>query len=153
NYIRAYKWASKRIATKGIVSFISNNSFIDSQSMDGLRKSWHEEFNHIYIINLRGDQRTQGELSRKEGGKIFGYGSRAGIAIVVLIKDGSSEHNIKYHSVDDYLNREEKLKLLKDNKTILSFEYENIIPNDDYDWINLRDSDYQKFIASSSEKP
>ena len=45
------------------------------------------EFSYIYIINLRGNQRTQGEESRKEGGKIFGGGSRTPVAITLLIKD------------------------------------------------------------------
>ena len=35
-----------------------------------------DEFTSIYVFNLRGNQRTAGELSRKEGGKIFGGGSR-----------------------------------------------------------------------------
>jgi predicted helicase len=45
-----------------------------------------EEFSAIYVFNLRGNQRTSGELSRKEGGKIFGSGSRTPIAITILVK-------------------------------------------------------------------
>ena len=44
------------------------------------------EFDLIYVFNLRGNQRTSGELSRKEGGKIFGSGSRTPISITLLIK-------------------------------------------------------------------
>ncbi len=40
-----------------------------------MRKCMEEEFDKIYVYNLRGNQRTSGELSRKEGGKIFGSGS------------------------------------------------------------------------------
>ena len=56
----------------------------DAQAIDGFRKCLVEEFNSIYVFNLRGNQRTQGEQSRKEGGKIFGSGSRAPIAITML---------------------------------------------------------------------
>lgn len=55
--------ASNRLGSQGIISFVSNGSFIDSQATDGMRKSLYEEFNHLYIFNLRGDQRTQGETS------------------------------------------------------------------------------------------
>src|SRR5690606_40219822 len=64
-YIRAFKWASERIGDKGIIGFVTNASFIDGQATDGLRKCWHEEFNYIYVFNLRGNQRTLGEQSRK----------------------------------------------------------------------------------------
>ena len=42
--------------------------------------------NDRYVFNLRGNQRTSRELSRKEGGKIFGSGSRTPIAITLLVK-------------------------------------------------------------------
>lgn len=80
-----------------MIGFVTNGSYLDSNSTDGLRDSLYHEFNHLYIFNLRGNQRTQGEQSRKEGGKIFGSGSRAPIAISILIKDGSNKHEILYY--------------------------------------------------------
>ncbi|MEC0581814.1 DEAD/DEAH box helicase family protein [Bacillus spizizenii] len=151
NYVRAFKWATDRVSENGVVGFVSNNSFIDSQSMDGLRKVWFDEFNYIYIINLRGDQRTQGELSRKEGGKIFGSGSRTGIAITLLIKDNSDNHSIKYMGVDDFLTREQKLTLLNEKKSFLNLDFNNVIPDKNNDWINQRDENYESFISLFSE--
>lgn len=55
--------------------------------MDGMRKCLENEFSTIYVLNLRGNQRTSGELSRKEGGKIFGSGSRTPISITFLVKN------------------------------------------------------------------
>ncbi|WP_010011636.1 Eco57I restriction-modification methylase domain-containing protein, partial [Loigolactobacillus coryniformis] len=81
SYVKAFRWASDRLGEQGIIGFVTNGSFLDSKSTDGLRKSFYDEFNYLYIYNLRGNQRTQGETSRKEGGKIFGSGSRAPIAI------------------------------------------------------------------------
>jgi len=43
-------------------------------------------FSLIYVFILRGHQRTSEELSRKEGGKNFGSGSRTPIAITILVK-------------------------------------------------------------------
>ena len=77
SYIRAVRWASDRVGDKGIVAFVSNGGFIDSSSADGLRKTLVNEFSEIFVLNLRGNQRTAGEQSRREGGKIFGSGSRA----------------------------------------------------------------------------
>lgn len=146
-YIQAYRWASDRIGDRGVIGFVSNASFIDSQSTDGLRKCWHEEFNHIYIFNLRGDQRTQGEQSRREAGKIFDSGSRTPIAITVLVKDGSDQHTIHYHDIGDYLSRIEKLHIIEDAKSISGIEWSLITPDDNNDWINQRDQNYQSYPA------
>lgn len=142
SYIRAIRWASDRISHKGIISFVSNASFIDSKSADGLRESLYNEFNHIYIFNLRGDQRTQGELSRKEGGKIFGSGSRTPIAISILIKDGSNEKKIHYNDIGDYLSRDEKLKKIKKLQSLENLEWKEVIPDSNNDWINKRDNKF-----------
>lgn len=145
-YIKAFKWASDRIPNQGVIAFVSNASFIDSHATDGLRKSWYQEFNYIYVINLRGDQRTQGEKSRKEGGKIFGSGSRAPIAITILVKDSSENHEIKYFDIGDYLSREEKLNKLKEKKSSSNIEWMEIEPNEKHDWINQRNKNNEKFI-------
>ena len=92
SYIKAFRWASDRIAEKGgIIGFVTNAGWLDGAAMDGLRNCFAQEFTKIYIFNLRGNQRTQGETSRKEGGKIFGSGSRAPIAITILVKSGESQ--------------------------------------------------------------
>lgn len=145
SYIQAFRWASDRIESHGVIGFVSNGSFIDSQSADGFRKVLSEEFNHLYIFNLRGDQRTQGETSRKEGGKIFGSGSRTPIAISVLVKDGSDNHEVHYHDIGDYLTREDKLNILRDNESILNIDWQTIVPDKNNDWINQRDENYELY--------
>lgn len=88
-YIKAFRWSSDRLDPEngGIIAFVSNGAWLDGNSTDGFRKSLEEEFDKIYVFNLRGNQRTSGELSRKEGGKIFGSGSRTPIAITLLVKN------------------------------------------------------------------
>jgi predicted helicase len=88
-YIKAFRWASDRLdKSGGIIAFVSNGSWLDNNGLDGFRKSIEKEFDKIYIFNLRGNQRTSGELSRKEGGKIFGSGSRTPIAVTMLVRKG-----------------------------------------------------------------
>lgn len=151
SYIRSIRWASDRLTNKGIISYVSNGSFIDSRGADGLRKSLFEEFNHLYIFNLRGDQRTQGETSRKEGGKIFGSGSRTPIAISILVKDGSDNHEVHYHDIGDYLSRDDKLNILRDKESILNIDWQSIIPDKNNDWINQRDERYADFYSLDSD--
>ncbi|NEN87851.1 MAG: hypothetical protein F6K48_02560 [Okeania sp. SIO3H1] len=154
SYIRSLRWASDRIKDKGIVCFVSNGSFIDNNSMDGLRKCLVDEFTSIYCFNLRGNQRTSGELSRKEGGKIFGSGSRATIAITLLIKNPGKKQESKlfYYDIGDYLSRGEKLNIIKHFGDISTITWEEIIPNENYDWINQRSDNFESFISLGDKK-
>ena len=145
SYIKAFRWASDRIEKQGVIGFVSNGSYLDSKSTDGFRSALYKEFNHLYIFNLRGNQRTQGEQSRKEGGKIFGSGSRAPIAISILVKDGSDQHEILYHDIGDYLSQKEKLKIINDFQSIQNIEWQEINPDRNNDWINQRDPNYEKY--------
>ncbi|WP_285023346.1 DEAD/DEAH box helicase [Lactococcus garvieae] len=151
SYVLSLRWASNRLSNNGVIGFVSNASYIDSQSADGLRYSLSNEFNHLYIFNLRGDQRTVGEQSRKEGGKIFGSGSRTPIAISILVKDGSDNHEVHYHDIGDYLNREQKLSILRESGTIENIDWTTIIPDKNNDWVNQRDSNYENYRALADE--
>ncbi len=151
SYVRAIRWSTDRLNGKGVLGFVSNGSFIDSISSDGLRKSLFDEFNHLYVFNLRGDQRTVGEKSRQEGGKIFGSGSRTPIAIYLFVKDGSTEHNLYYHDIGDYLSREEKLSVISEFKSIEGIQWTKIIPDENNDWINQRDISYDLYTPISDE--
>lgn len=153
SYIRAIRWASDRIKEKGVVGFVTNGSFIDANNMDGLRGRLTDEFTSVYVFNLRGNQRTSGELSRQEGGKIFGSGSRAPISITMLVKNPAkrSPATIRYHDIGDYLDRSEKLKIIRSFGSIAGIGAANawttLAPNLDHDWINQRDPAFEKFIA------
>ncbi len=71
-YKMAIRWASDRIDEQGIIAFVTNGSWIDGNADSGIRACLAEEFNSVHVLHLRGNQRTQGERSRREGGKIFG---------------------------------------------------------------------------------
>nr|WP_324725916.1 type ISP restriction/modification enzyme [Helicobacter cinaedi] len=91
SFKRALRFMSDRIGESGgIIGLVMNASFLDSNSDDGLRACLADEFDYIYIFNLRGNQRTSGETSRKEGGKFFDSGSRTPVAICFFVKLDSS---------------------------------------------------------------
>ncbi|MQB79455.1 type ISP restriction/modification enzyme [Limosilactobacillus reuteri] len=152
SYIKAFRWASDRIGNNGVIGFVTNGSYLDSNSNDGLRASLYNEFNHLYIFNLRGNQRTQGEQSRKEGGKIFGSGSRAPIAISILVKDGSDQHELLYHDIGDYLSRKQKLNIIDEYQSIKDIPWKELTPDDNNDWLNQRDPNYQKYSPLFSKQ-
>ncbi|MCR4995193.1 MAG: DEAD/DEAH box helicase family protein [Bacteroidales bacterium] len=157
SYIKAFRWASDRIAQikdGGIVAFISNGAWLDSNSGEGFRKCIQAEFTSIYVLNLRGNQRTSGELSRKEGGKIFGSGSRTPITITFLVKNPAKlgKATIHYHDIGDYLTRDQKLKMVRDFRSISQVEWHTINPNEKSDWINLRDGVFDSNIIIGDKK-
>ncbi len=65
SYVRAIRYASDRIGEQGVIGFVLNNGFLESKAFDGFRKCIAEEFKKVYILNLRGNIRTQGRGSEK----------------------------------------------------------------------------------------
>ncbi|MGL2853512.1 type ISP restriction/modification enzyme [Helicobacter pylori] len=151
--IHSIRMASDVVKDKGVIGFVVNGGFIDSKSADGFRKCVAKEFSHLYALNLRGNQRTSGEVSKKEGGKIFDSGSRATIAIIFFVKDSSVTNNtIHYYEVEDYLKREAKLNLLAGFENLDLVPFKEITPNDKGDWINQREDGFEKLIPLKRDK-
>ena len=142
-YKMAIRWASDRIGDQGVVALVTNGSWIDGNVDSGVRACLAEEFSAIYVLNLRGNQRTQGERSRREGGKVFGQGSRAPVAITVLVRNPNATHEgcrIRYRDIGDYLKREEKLAIVRDAGSVAGIgDWQEIIPDRHHDWVGQRE--------------
>ena len=157
SYIRAFRWASDKIKDRGVVAFVTNAGWLDTASACGMRRCLQDEFSSVYVFHLKGNQRTtSGKQSRKEGGKIFGSGSRAPIAITVLVKnpDAAEHGQIHFACVDDYLSREEKLQQLVSFGSMLNPELKLAIitPDAHGDWLNQRRDDFAHFISVDGKK-
>jgi predicted helicase len=154
--IRAIKWASERIKDKGIICFVTNGAFIDSSYGDGLRKCLVDEFTNIYCFNLRGLRglRTSGEKAKQEGGQIFGQGSGNTIAIILLSKNPNkkSKNQVFYYDIGDYLSREQKLSIIQNFADSSNIQWQEITPNDSYDWINQRNDVFGSFMSLGDKK-
>ncbi|GAA7430068.1 hypothetical protein ID0992_08130 [Helicobacter pylori] len=146
--IQSICMASEVLKDKGVLGFVVNGGFIDAKSGDGFRKCVAKDFAHLYVLNLRGNTRNSGEIVKKEGGKIFGSGSRATIAVIFFVKDKSVKNDaeIHYYDIGDYLKREEKLHKLESFENLDSVPFSAIIPNAKGDWINQRDGAFEKLI-------
>src|SRR5690606_10051554 len=130
SYIRAHRWATDRLADRGIMAYVSNGGWIDGNTADGMRLSMAKDFSHIWIFNLRGNARTSGELRRKEAGNVFESGSRNTVVITLAVKDPNHAGltQIHYRDIGDYLTREDKLHQLT-TANLNDDAWETIAPN------------------------
>ncbi|MDA3978724.1 DEAD/DEAH box helicase family protein [Gallibacterium sp. AGMB14963] len=151
SYIRAIRWASDRIKNKGVIGFITNASFIDSNVATGVRKCLAEEFSSLYIFHMRGNSRTSGEEAKKEGGNIFDIRTPTAISILVKKPDSTKNGKIYFCDIGDYLKKQEKLDKIIEFKSIKGISQQNawqeIIPDTFNDWLNQRDTSFTQNIA------
>ena len=158
SYIRAIRWASDRIGKSGVIGFVTNAGWVESRSADGLRKALAAEFSSLYVFHLRGNANTKGELRRKEKDNVFGSGSKAPIAVSLLVKNPSAaeQGQIHFHHVGNYLNREEKLALVAQYKSIAGITqaggWQTLTPDAHGDWLNQRDETFGKHIVLGDKK-
>ena len=151
-FVRFFRWASDRVDENGIVAFVSNSTFIDSRTFDGFRKIVSDEFNEIWIIDLKGNARTSGEHRRQEGGNVFDDQIRVGIAIYFCIKKrGLSGCRIRYEPVRDYAKSDEKREFLQARR-LEQRQFEEIKPDRKNNWINLVDNDFNTLIPTASKE-
>ena len=148
SYVRAIRWASDRVqeGDGGIVGFVTNSGFLDGKSFDGFRKVIATEFHAVYVYDLRGNARTSGETRQREGGGVFQHGSRAGVAVLLLVKRPgpiTGTAAIHYHDMGDYRTREQKLEMV-DATSFDEIEWLEVTPNKHGDWINQRSDRYIK---------
>lgn len=157
SYVRAIRWASDRIGNAGVVGFVTNAGFLDATTADGLRQCLSEEFSSIYVLHLRGNARTSGEQRRKEKDNIFGIGSRAPVAISLLVKNPSAARpaRIFFHDIGEYLSREEKLGRVASFGSMAGLAAANawrtIVPDVHGDWLKQRDEGFSNFLAMASD--
>ena len=149
SYIRSLRWASDRISGDGIVAFVTNGSYLDSQAMDGVRKCFADDFSSIYCFNLRGNARTSGEQRRKEKGNVFGEGTRTPIVVTLFIKKTAKQSacKIHYYDIGDYLNREQKLQKIRTTQSYKNLDFSIIQPNQHHDWLNQRSETFQGYFS------
>ncbi|OUJ17397.1 damage-inducible protein [Acetobacter orientalis] len=156
SYIRAIRWASDRIGNCGVIGFVTNAGFLDANTANGLRQCLAEEFSSIYVFHLRGGVRGKsGDLAKREGGNIFDIMVPPSISILVKNPKSKTHGRIMFHDIGDYLNREQKLKKIKELSSINGMSnanlWQSITPDEHGDWLRQRDESFGKFIAIGSK--
>ncbi|MBO1756454.1 type ISP restriction/modification enzyme [Allobranchiibius sp. CTAmp26] len=169
SYIRAFRWATLRLRDQGVIAFVTNGGWIDSNVAAEMRKSIAAEFSTIYIYNLRGNGRTGGEAGRAEGRPVFEFGgwntdgterkntsggSRATIAITLLVRDPTHTGlaRIFYAQVPDALTAGQKLKEVEKATSVMGLTTTTqITPNLHGDWLNHRQSDFMGYLPMGAK--
>ena len=153
SYIRAFRWASDRLDKKdgGVIGFITNGNWLDSNAQNGMRKCLEREFSTIYVFNLRGAIRARSkDLAKKEGQNIFDI--MTGVAITIPVKKPKASDEaarIYYHDIGDYLSREEKLRIIRNMGDISNplMQWVTITPNEHGDWLNKRSEQFKLYTT------
>ncbi|RKU23517.1 hypothetical protein C6500_01235 [Candidatus Poribacteria bacterium] len=116
-YVKAILWASERIGEEGVVVFVTNNGFLDGIAFDGMRKHLYQDFNRIYILDLKGNVRKD---SMREGipigekHTVFGLAAMVGITVTFFVKSRHyHDHKIYYSGTDWKATKQEKFNLIE----------------------------------------
>lgn len=151
SYVRAIRWGTDRIKDQGILAYVTNSGYVDSNSADGLRKHLSEDFDFLYIFNLRGNSRTAGEVARKEGGNVFNV--RVGTAILIGVKTQARSESsaIFYHDIGDYLSADTKLTIIN-NESLTTIPWKSITPNTKHEWISHSSESFELFHPIGDRK-
>ena len=149
-YSRFYRWSMDRVDKNGIVTMITNRSFIDSRTFDGFRKSVEDDFQYCFIVDTKS--------SVIDNPKIAGtthnvFGIKTGVAIMFLVRKEIHDSHCKifYVSLEDEWRKEIKLEWFRNNK-LSSIQFENIRPDKNHNWIDLVENDFDSMIPVANKE-
>ena len=145
-YLKAIRWASTRIGDEGVISMVTNGSWLDGAAANGVRASLSEEFDRVYVYDLRGRLGAEGD-----GGNVFNV--KVPVTMLVLVKNPKSPSNkgIFYAESPENSTREDKLKQLSAEGSLAATKWQRVQPDKHQDWINQRDENYQNYLAIGSK--
>ena len=150
-YVKAIRWASDRIGEEGIVSFVTNNSFLDAIAFDGMRKHLSNDFDAIYVLDLGGNARKGLKASDSN---VFGI--RVGVSINLFVKTArgrQSQPRIYYYRTDDQWNKRQKFLYLTEHEHVANIEWQEIRPDKRNTWLTEgMYSEYESFLPMGSRK-
>ena len=152
-YVKAIRLASDRIGEKGIVAFVTNNSFLDSLAFDGMRKHLADDFDAIYILDLSGNVRKDPKLS---GTTHNVFGIQVGVSINFFIRrrdKTNSQSEIFYARVDELWRKEDKYRYLNSKEHYGNIEWTRITPDKRYTWLTegLHD-EFETFLPMGTKE-
>ena len=165
-YVKAFRWAMDKLGDEGIVAFVTNNSFIDAQMFDGMRKHLSEEFDTLYILDLGGNVR------KGQPGDANVFGIQVGISVNIFVKSSrhspyavtkSSRHSpcavtaegasrMLYNDETAELNKARTFAFLDENQHIGNIEWQELTPDKRHTWLTADlHTDFDTFIPMGSK--
>ncbi len=143
-YVRFFRWAFDRLNKDGIVTFITNRSFIDGQAFDGFRKCVQAEFNEIYIVDTNSDVRKNPKIA---GTTHNVFGIQTGVAIMFLVKKEQKQDffRIYYAALEDEMIKADNLNWFRETP-LSKMPFQRITPDAKGNWINQTDNDFDTLL-------
>ena len=152
-YVKAIRWASDRIGEEGVVALVTNDSFLDGVSFDGMRKYLAEDFDTIYALDLGGNVRKNPKLS---GTTHNVFGIQVGVSINFLVKrkgQAGPQARIYYARVDEFWRKEEKYRYLEERKEYGNIEWKRMTPDKQHTWLTEgHHAEYESFVPLGSKE-
>ncbi|MCY4553143.1 MAG: DNA helicase, partial [Candidatus Poribacteria bacterium] len=154
-YVKAFRWAMDKLGDEGIVAFVTNNSFINAQMFDGMRKHLSEEFDTLYILDLGGNVR------KGQPGDANVFGIQVGVSINIFVK--SSRHSpcavtaegvsrVLYNDETVEVNKARTFAFLDENQHIGNIEWQELTPDKRHTWLTADlHTDFDTFIPMGSK--
>jgi predicted helicase len=155
-YVKAFRLASDRIESEGIVAFVSNSSFVTDLSYDGMRKNLVEDFDEINILDLGGNVRKNPKLS----GSVHNvFGIQVGVSINVLVrrkkkaKGESRKAEIFYASIDEFWKKEQKYAFLEKTESYENVKWKRVKPDSRNQWLTEGvETDFDSFLEMGTKE-
>ena len=152
-YVKAMRWAADRIGNEGIVAFVTNNSFVNEITFDGMRKCLQQDFDSIHILDLGGNVRKNPKLS---GTTHNVFGVKVGVSINLFVKvkgELPKSAKIYYARVDEFWHKEQKYDFLNDKGYIGNIEWQEISPDSRNNWLTAGiDSSFDSLIPMGTKE-
>ena len=131
-YVKAIRWATDKLGDEGIIVFITNHSFIDGTSFDGMRHHLADEFDTLYILDLGGN------IRKGQPGDSNVFGIQVGVSINLLVK--SNPHRgqpvrILYNGETTVWSKERTFAFLEEKQHLGDVAWQELTPDKRHTWL------------------
>ena len=132
DYVKFIRFGQYRIQQSGggILAFITNNSYIDSPTLRGMRQQLMSTFDDVYLLDLHGNAKRR-ERSPDGSPDQNVFDIMAGVAIAIFVKRTEEDLPTNIYSSDLYGSREAKYEFLSTHD-VSTTEWEQIDPQTPY---------------------
>lgn len=150
-YVKFFRWGIDRLADRdGILCFVSNNSFADEITFDGMRKHLLGSFTRVYHIDLHGNVRRNPKLSGTTH-NVFGIQVGVGVTIAVRLRK-HKDKRLYFVRVPETWRKEQKLALLRKSESLTGVKWKNVKPDAQHTWrLSESAGEYAQFTPTSSD--
>jgi len=127
DYVKFIRFAQYKMdrAGQGVVGIITNHSFLDNPTFRGMRQSLMKSFDHLYFIDLHGNNKKKEKAPDGEKDQNI-FDIEQGVAISIMVKKQGLEKKV-YHA-DFWGTRKQKFEQCVEN-SLESIEFIEIKPN------------------------